>query len=123
MAKVDHFQRNMVTWFAGLQELMETVCTSAKLVHIVARHQTRRPEEGKKKVGIDQASIPSDTRSMFCNSCSSKLGKVVDLLEEFFISATSFHYRTSPFFLYLFNTLPLHSLKYNSQRLNRRNRG
>ena len=27
------------------------------------------------------------------------------------------------FFLYLFNTVPLHSLKYNSQRLNRRNRG
>ena len=26
------------------------------------------------------------------------------------------------FFLYLFNTVPLHSLKYNSQRLNRRNR-
>ena len=27
------------------------------------------------------------------------------------------------FFLYLFNTVPLHSLKDNSQRLNRRNRG
>ena len=26
-------------------------------------------------------------------------------------------------FIYLFNTVPLHSLKYNSQRLNRRNRG
>ena len=26
------------------------------------------------------------------------------------------------FFLYLFNNVPLHSLKYNSQRLNRRNR-
>ena len=27
------------------------------------------------------------------------------------------------FFIYLFNTVPLHSLKYNSQRLNRRNPG
>ena len=27
------------------------------------------------------------------------------------------------FFIYLFNTVPLHSLKYNSQRLNRRSRG
>ena len=29
----------------------------------------------------------------------------------------------SSFFLSLFNTVPLHSLKYNSQRLNRRTRG